>query len=671
MQPDSGQQAAGASSRRLFVYNGGFWFKPRLRRILALAGWQVSLGLPSPGAYVGIWGASPTAWRGRRVAAHRAAHLVTIEDAFLRSVLPGRARHHLARRGPIGLLIDPHGLHFDPSRPSLIEKLVLTTKAKDLANAATEGIERLRQADLSKYNAFRPDESPPAPGYVLVIDQTRGDASLMGAGREQFLEILQAARDENPGARIVLRSHPESSSGLRPGHLTPDDLKSGEAFCDAPISPWKLVENADSVYALSSQLGYEALLAGHSPKLFGQPFYAGWGLSDDRNPLSSGRRGTATRETLFAASHLLAPVWYDPCRDQQTDFNGAVDQIEAETRAFRQDRDGHLAYGMRLWKRHGIARAFNNGKGVRFTNKPTEQVTLAWAGKADRVPQAIRVEDGFLRSRGLGAALVPAVSLVADDLGIYYDPTRESRLERLIAAGATAMQEKRARALIDRIRDAGLSKYNLRGSAISFSRSANRAIILVPGQVEDDASIQLGSGAEKSNLGLLKRVRMENPHAFLVYKPHPDVEAGLRPGKIEPIDLTQFADYIACDGDPVALLNQVDEVWTMTSTLGFEALLRNVPVTVLGAPFYAGWGLTRDLGPVPARRRGRPSLAALGHACLIDYPRYHDPVSGLPCPVEVAVDRLLASPATQGSAGLRLLAKIQGAMAGYAWIWRR
>jgi len=95
-----------------------------------------------------------------------------------------------------------------------------------------------------------------------------------------------------------------------------------------------------------------------------------------------------------------------------------------------------------------------------------------------------------------------------------------------------------------------------------------------------------------------------------------------------------------------------------------------VPVTVLGAPFYAGWGLTRDLGPVPARRTARPDLAALVHACLIAYPRYRDPVTGMPCPVEIAVARL-ACRATGRGPGLRLLAKAQGMLAGHSWIWRR
>ncbi|MEM8579515.1 MAG: capsular polysaccharide biosynthesis protein, partial [Pseudomonadota bacterium] len=110
-------------------------------------------------------------------------------------------------------------------------------------------------------------------------------------------------------------------------------------------------------------------------------------------------------------------------------------------------------------------------------------------------------------------------------------------------------------------------------------------------------------------------------------------------------------------------------VWTMTSLTGFEALLRGVPVTVTGAPFYAGWGLTRDLGDVPPRRRARVTLEGLVHAALIDYPRYRDPVSGLPCTVEVVAERLATGAVRQGP-GLRNLSKLQGLVASYAHLWR-
>src|SRR3712207_309862 len=44
----------------------------------------------------------------------------------------------------------------------------------------------------------------------------------------------------------------------------------------------------------------------------------------------------------------------------------------------------------------------------------------------------IALEDGFLRSLGLGVMGYPPFSMVYDDVGIYYDTTRPSRLENLI-----------------------------------------------------------------------------------------------------------------------------------------------------------------------------------------------------------------------------------------------
>ena len=149
------------------------------------------------------------------------------------------------------------------------------------------------------------------------------------------------------------------------------------------------------------------------------------------------------------------------------------------------------------------------------------------------------------------------------------------------------------------------------------------------------------------------------------------MEAGLREGRVESDDLAGLADHLATRADPIALIKAADRVVTMTSLLGFEALLRGVPVTVTGTPFYAGWGLTEDLGAIPARRRARPSLAALVHATLIAYPHYHDPVSGQPCPVEVAVERLASGDIPGPALRLRALAKVQGWFAGHAWIWRR
>lgn len=646
--------------QRLFAFTAGF-LRPDIRRILQAAGWDLRLGLPGRQDRVAVWGQSPRAWRGEAVARRRGAGLVRVEDAFLRSVLPGRARH---ARGPLGLLIDPLGVHYDAGTPSLIETLLCELSDDPALMArAEEGIARLIALDLSKYNDFW--QAPPPPGYVLVVDQVRGDASAPDPAA--FARMLAAARRENPGARIVIKTHPEARSGLRPGHFGPSDRDARTEFCDGAVSPWRMLAGAEAVYTVSSQIGYEAILTGHSPRVFGTPFYAGWGLSRDGHTFP--RRTPRRAAQLFAVSHLLAPIWFDPCRRRACSFEEAVDQLETEVRAFRQDRSGHVATGMRLWKRPALRKFFGP---VRFVDPPERAAErarrqgcglLAWATKAPADLRALRVEDGFLRSRGLGADLVPPLSLVTDASGIYYDPSRPSDLEALIAAPLPPGGAARAARLIAAIRAAGLSKYNL-GGALPELPSGRK--ILVAGQVEDDASIRLGAGETCTNLALLRMARRQNPDAVILFKPHPDVEAGLRPGAVAPAEALRHADSVLHNADPIALIDVVDEVWTMTSLLGFEALLRGKPVTVTGAPFYAGWGLTRDLGPVPARRSARPDLLHLVHATLIGYPRYFDPVAGLPCPPEVIVERL-QHPLPRPN---RLLAKLQGLFASRASLWR-
>lgn len=212
-----------------------------------------------------------------------------------------------------------------------------------------------------------------------------------------------------------------------------------------------------------------------------------------------------------------------------------------------------------------------------------------------------------------------------------------------------------------------LTKYNL-PSETPMLPTGNR--ILVPGQVEDDASVKLGTQGIKTNIGLLRNVRLNNPSDVIIYKPHPDVEARLRKGHVPLKQALLFADVIADSADITHLLSEVTEVHTMTSLTGFEALLRGVNVTTYGVPFYAGWGLTKDKATIPARRNQCVDLDSLIYATLIAYPRYFDPVTKQACPVEVVVDRLSESQALPRSTGNRLLAKAQGLLATPHPFWR-
>jgi capsular polysaccharide export protein len=252
----------------------------------------------------------------------------------------------------------------------------------------------------------------------------------------------------------------------------------------------------------------------------------------------------------------------------------------------------------------------------------------------------IRMEDGFLRSVGLGADLIRPVSWVGDTRGIYYDATRPSDLEHLLeTAEFTPGLLRRAKSLRERMVADGLTKYNVGRVAWRRPEGARR-VILVPGQVESDASLLYGAPGLRNNIGLLRAVREANPQAYLVYKPHPDVLAGLRAKGEGEEQASAWCDEQVEDAAMGGLLAEVDEVHVLTSLAGFEALLRSKAVTCHGQPFYAGWGLTVDRQALPRRSR-RLSLDELVAGALILYPRYMRRADGRLITPEQALDELL------------------------------
>ena len=625
--------------KKLCAYTGGFLNGGRLSRMLELSGWDVALGVPGEGDFVGIWGRTPRAWRGEAVADWANAPILTVEDAFLRSVHPGRARSE----DPVGICIDKSGVHFDGEHPSDLETLLATHPLDDtqLLNRARNAIDSIKHWHLGKYSATDPDIDPPAPGYVIVIDQTQGDAALMGAGRAEFLEMLTFAATEHPGCDILVKAHPEKADGGRNGHFVAADLSDRVKLITEPISPWRLFEGAVGVYTHSSTLGFEAIFAGHQPRVFGQPFYAGWGLTRDE-AAPARRERVLTRAQLFAAAMILYPVWYDPTADALCEVEQVIAHLAARARAWREDHDGYVAVGMKPWKRPHLSAMLGREMPVKYARRvpsETNRKSVVW-GMADAPKDTWRMEDGFLRSRGLGAELVPPLSFVLDQPSLYIDPSEPGRLDALIANSDNLPlgEIRRAEALVARINRLGLTKYNISAAAPELP-PADRTI-LVAGQVEDDASILFGAPEVKTNLDLLRKTRAENAQARILWKPHPDVEAGLRKGRVEEADLEGLADLALLNIGADEALGLADEVWTISSTLGFEALLRGLPVTCLGMPFYAGRGLTNDLVARPAHRSIDVSLPALAHACLIAYPRYADPRDGTPLSPEEAVTLL-------------------------------
>ncbi|MBX2854003.1 MAG: capsular polysaccharide biosynthesis protein [Rhodobacteraceae bacterium] len=632
------------------------------------------------------WALRPSTERPRLRSEREGLPYIALEDGFLRSLDLG-----LRGEPPLSLLIDDVGVHYAAAEPSALERLLASDgwETPELTARAGTGIKRLIESRVSKYN-IAPDlptsggPDLPPPGYVLVLDQTRGDASITygGATPDSFAQMLAAARDENPGARILVKTHPDVVAGLKRGHFHPSSLNGAE-LCGLDVSPWTLVDGAEKVYAVTSQMGFEALLAGKPVRLFGAPFYAGWGVTEDSGPadLYAVRRTRHRSVTeLFAAAYLLYPTYYDPFTDQLTDFETTLEHLALRRRREAENSARAHCVGVTLWKQ-GVARRFlGSARRAPVFHRTAEAAVraaaeepgggrvVAWSSRvADEAAELsetanapfYRMEDGFLRSVGLGQALRLPASLAIDAAGVYYDPRRPSDLERLIAADDYTPDElTRAAKLRARIVDQALTKYMLPDAAATAPcvvATQGRTPVLVVGQVEDDASILTGTTNLRTNADLLAAARAALPEAWLIYKPHPDVAAGYRHGALLS-EVEMLADQILSDAPAPALIDAVEEVWTLTSLMGFEALIRAKRVVCCGWPFYAGWGLTEDRAAPPPPLPGAESLASrrlgartappdidiLVAAAYLRYPRYLDPITGLPCEAETILDRLAA-----------------------------
>jgi capsular polysaccharide export protein len=256
-----------------------------------------------------------------------------------------------------------------------------------------------------------------------------------------------------------------------------------------------------------------------------------------------------------------------------------------------------------------------------------------------------RFEDGFVRSFGLGAHHVPTHSFCMDSRGIYFNAHQPSDLEHLLAtydfqADTSLMQ--RATVCMERMVQNGVSKYNLPETEKSeeiYGLKVKPRILCI-GQVEDDASITFGCDEPITNNELVKLAAAENPEAQIIYKAHPDVIAQKRQMYSNPADIAHLCVVVDESMTMNDALTGVDRVYTITSLAGFEALLRGIPVTCLGMPFYAGWGLTDDR-LICTRRERTLTVRDVFAAAYLLYPTYVHPETGEPCTLEEALDRII------------------------------
>ncbi len=141
--------------------------------------------------------------------------------------------------------------------------------------------------------------------------------------------------------------------------------------------------------------------------------------------------------------------------------------------------------------------------------KPTADRARRYAAKSN-IPY-LAVEDGFLRSLGLGVAGFQPHSLVVDRTGIYYDATRPSDLESLILdADKDPQLLARAKNAMALLRQQRLSKYNHAPDQPVFPDDAKKRVLVVD-QTFGDASISYGAASAETFTAMLSVRACENP----------------------------------------------------------------------------------------------------------------------------------------------------------------
>jgi capsular polysaccharide export protein len=523
--------------------------------------------------------------------------------------------------------------------------------------------------------------SPPFPGAVPVVSRPGATGPTARPDAAEIDRIFASIRDGRVGGRFwrppaagtahttVIRARSVDEIATLVAQLDEGERGSTLGLLPADdVDPWSLLGSGTRLLAHGDdEWAALAHIAG-SPLRF----------------LSAGRFGVpgadATTVRSRVADALFERRYRDPFTGLDCDIAATVAQLADWRRCFLANRDIVAACGIAWWKRREIARfLWAPEQPLHFFRSERRAIAhaaraggaaaiwpsrvspgMAQAARTRGVP-LVRIEDGFVRSVGLGSQLVPPSSIAVDRLGIHYDPGRPSDLEALLAHGEfPPLLLTRADRLRQVILSAAISKYGGDADHAFPRRPADRHVVLVPGQVEDDMSVKLGGGGLASNLELLRRTRALEPGAEIWFRPHPDVDAGHRKGAILDADALRHADRIVRGGSMARLLERIDAVHVLTSLTGFEALLRGRTVTCHGTPFYAGWGLTHDLAPRSERRGRQLTLDQLVAAVLIVYPRYLDPVTLLPCPPETLIRRMVDGTASNRLGWISRLREIQG-----------
>lgn len=503
-------------------------------------------------------------------------------------------------------------------------------------------IEKIKNNKITKYNTFhteKPFSRQENVAPIVVIDQNIDDFAITRNNNcaADFILMYKEALKKGNGRKIYLKSS-------KNGYLKQFAHSSEVALIDFNVNIHDVLENVEDVYVVCSHVGFEALMHKKNVHCFGYSYYSGFGLTINYKtqniyPLSL--------EKIFYALYIQLSTYII---NDIVKLDIVLEIIAINKKLFYEERDKRFfIVSTHFWHRLKFYRFLysrkliyiSNIKALQTHNLNSNDVVLTWSiGKKQytnfcqeqNIP-LFRMEDGFIRSVGLGSHFVQGHSFCIDKTNIYFNARRSNDLENELNNTEVLPTEiEQACNLIKIINKNQITKYNLPFDQKmpkeeifmmqQIQKSTKRKILII-GQVANDKSVLHGCLIHSNIYDLLKQTRIKNPDKIIIFKNHPDCVLSFRAGKIQHKNLANYTDYVLEQITIDQVIDIVDEIHTFTSLSGMEGLIRGKEVYCYGSPFYSNWGLTHDVTEISRRLRKR-TLEELVYLSYIKYPRYYD-----------------------------------------------
>ncbi|STA73631.1 capsular polysaccharide export protein KpsC [Campylobacter lari] len=525
--------------------------------------------------------------------------LVLLEDGFLRSLNLG-----VENSPSFSIVKDDVGIYYDAMTPSKLENILnIYEFSTEELEQAKKAIELIKKEKLSKYNnnlcvlkeLFSVNEE-----RVLIITQVANDASLKFGLADNFStqDIINDAIKENPNAKIYIKIHPDVLSGKKQSDFDMQDLPSKCVVIKENYNPIELLSHFKKVYTKTSGMGFEALMLKRECVCYGMPFYAGWGLTQDKQACKR-RLKKRTLEEVFYATYILYSEYFNPYLNQKSDIFDTIHTL-AKYKKIEQANSNTLYFlGFSKWKREFVRPFFEakNNK-IIFLNSPgelykanlnPEDKIFIWGKKYDKALLAKDFKFKTFSSTFKNMAFASFLYwLFAFLFSWYFNNSlhhRSLKLFDFLPWFCSVYRKNKYK----------ITEKSLNEKILSLKQKYFLAIL----QVHNDT--QLSHHYKKTTEKFIEEVIISfanhaKAKSYLVFKHHP-MDRGYRDYTklIEDLSLKYNVEgrilYVHDLHLPTLLINARGTI-VINSTVGLSALYHNSPLKVMGKAFYDIEGLT-------------------------------------------------------------------------------